>query len=85
MRSHHRKYHTIEQLPIMISVYENVQGMSSRHIHLRKLENEIVRKRHYPRYYLLMTQGGKRLKKRVIQKIHLLFEKTIFRKTPCRK
>ena len=85
VRSHRRKSHTIEQLPFMISVYENVRGMSSRLAHLRKQENEAIRKRHYPRYYLFMTQEGKRLKKRIIQKIRLLFEKIILRRPTCPK
>lgn len=84
---HYKEHHTIEQLPLIISVYENVQGKSSQLTALRRQENEAVKRRHYPRYYLLMTNQRRLLQKRIIQKIRFLFERafSFWRRTSCQK
>jgi glycosyltransferase involved in cell wall biosynthesis len=83
-----RKEHSIEHLPFAISVYENIQGLSTRDIELRELENTLARKRHYPCYYLIwhrITTWLRLYKNYSAHKVKRLIEKIGLQRKTCQR
>ena len=83
-----RKRHAIEHLPFIVSVYENIEGVSSKNIALRDAENIRARRKYYPVYYLFYIQRKHhllRLSKRCMAAMKNIVKHIIVRKTPCRK
>ena len=75
-----RKRHSIEHLPLIVSVFESSDGISSRNIELRRIESNFVKKKHYPAWYLIyyqVTQWLNRQKKRGCDSIRYQFDKLI--------
>lgn len=72
-----RKAHSIEHLPFVISVYENVHGVSTRDITRRESENVRIRKHHYPYSYIIrhrVRQWFREVKNRTMRRIRQLFK-----------
>lgn len=81
----YRKQHTIEHLPFIISVFEK-DGISSRSLKQRYIENRNIRKRHYPAWYLIyyhIKRWLTRHKKRGIDSVKYRFHKFITKKASC--
>ena len=83
-----QRQNSLEHVPFIISVYENVEGISSRNIAARDAQHLLVKRKYYPASYLLYSQARqwyKRRKSRWLPPIKNAIKQIILRKTPCRK
>ena len=83
-----RKQHRIGYLPLVVSVYENAQGVSSSNLALRKIENKRARAQHYPVRYLRFFRWKKRFSARKnawLDAMRPFFNHTDSEDTSCRK
>ena len=56
-----RKEHTIEHLPVLISVYDSMHGASARDLPTTRTEKNNLRRKHYPVLYFLYRQWTPRI------------------------
>jgi len=83
-----RKQHSVKHLPVVIAVFENSEGISSKNREQRLAESTMVRKQHYPAWYFVHYHAKHWLiyqRKRGLDSIKYRYRKLITRKASCRK